>query len=82
MGPAGRAEAIHFPSATPKAASREGGGGRKNEIEEKSQREQWGDVLYVLAKRWTGSDLSRTPRKDSDSESRKVRNVLNAAPSE
>lgn len=25
MGPAGRAEAIHFPSATLKAASREGG---------------------------------------------------------
>lgn len=27
MGPAGRAEAIHFPSATLKAASREGGWG-------------------------------------------------------
>lgn len=51
MGPAGRAEAIHFPSATLKAASREGGvvvgvgrGGRKNEIEEKGQEEKWGDV--------------------------------------
>lgn len=36
MGPAGRAEAIHFPSATLKAASREGGregGWGKNKTE-------------------------------------------------
>lgn len=35
MGPAGRTEAIHFPSATLKAASREGGvmGGMEGGIE-------------------------------------------------
>lgn len=32
MGPAGRAEAIHFPSATLKAASREGGMERDGEV--------------------------------------------------
>lgn len=56
MGPAGRVEAIHFPSATLKAASREGGrvgererGGRKNKIEEKSEAEVGG--VYILLQR-------------------------------
>lgn len=60
MGPAGRVEAIHFPSATLKAASREGGvvvgvgggrkrrGGQKNEIEEKRPGRDVEGVFIIL----------------------------------
>lgn len=54
MGPAGRAEAIHFPSATLKAASREGGreqGGRENKTEEKKRGRGGGWDVYVLLRR-------------------------------
>ncbi len=52
MGPAGRAEAIHFPSATLKAASREGGReGAERMKERRGARQRWWGDVYILLQR-------------------------------
>lgn len=75
MGPAGRAEAIHFPSATLKAASREGGSEGAERIKQRRKaRQRWRvGCLCLIAKRQRGSDCNQMEQKEADGERREVR---------
>ena len=84
MGPAGRAEAIHFPSATLKAASREGGseGAERIKQRRKSEAEVEGGMFMSYFEQRERERLQSDGTERGWRRAQRSEEVLNAAQSE